>query len=103
MTGKVETSNQIVYPLQPYTLTLTLQTHHIHPHTCTPSVSPISSFQESLTLQDIPQLPKSGEERRGASVSGRSIRSTGVSLVIGEESSSEEEEGDEDGTSTGRE
>ena len=43
-----------------------------------------------------------------ASVSRRSIRSTGVGLVIGEESSSEEEEssleeeeGDEDGTSTG--
>ena len=35
--------------------------------------------------------------------SGRSIRSTGVGLVIGEESSLEEEEGDEDGASTGRE
>ena len=31
-----------------------------------------------------------------SSVSGRSIRSTGVGLVIGEESSSEEEEGEED-------
>ena len=38
---------------------------------------------------------------RVASVSGRSIRSTGVGLVIGEESSLEEEEGEEDGASTG--
>ena len=37
---------------------------------------------------------------RVASVSGRSIRSTGIGLVIGEESSSSEEEGDEDGAST---
>ena len=38
---------------------------------------------------------------RVSSISGRSIRSTGVGLVIGEESSSEEEEGEEDGASTG--
>ena len=38
---------------------------------------------------------------RVSSVSGHSIISTGVGLVIGEESSSEEEEGDEDSTSTG--
>ena len=38
---------------------------------------------------------------RVASISRRSIRSTAVGLVIGEESSSEEEEGEEDGTSTG--
>ena len=36
-----------------------------------------------------------------SSVSGCSIQSTGVGLVIGEESSSEEEEGEEDGASTG--
>ena len=38
---------------------------------------------------------------RVSSISGRSIRSTGVGLVIGEESSSEEEEGEDDGASTG--
>ena len=38
---------------------------------------------------------------RVASVSGRSIRSTGVGLVIGEESSSDKEEGEEDGASRG--
>ena len=43
---------------KPITHTLT----PAHPHTLT--VSPSSSFQESLTLQDIPQFPKSGEERR---------------------------------------
>ena len=36
-----------------------------------------------------------------SSISGRSIRSTGVGLVIGEDSSSQEEEGEEDGASTG--
>ena len=43
----------------PITHTVTLTPSHIHT-----TVSPSSSFQESLTLQDTPQLPKSGEERR---------------------------------------
>ena len=36
-----------------------------------------------------------------SSVSGRSIRSTGIGLAIGEESSSDEEEGEEDSASRG--
>ena len=69
---KVSNHMNIVYPLQSYTLTHTLQTHHTHPHTLT--VSPSSSFQESLTLQDIPQFPKSGEERRVERREGRMRR-----------------------------